>query len=115
MAGKSIDDKTLWTVEEVTPEKVTDLLVKRNDYDYNITKSVEELSELSTILLQKLNKPNRVDDQKIIDEIGDVYIRLSVLGKMFGTKKVERRITKKLKKYANYIKQGKLGTKFRGI
>lgn len=114
MAGKSIDDKTIWKVD-ITYQEVPDKLLEINSDTYNITKSVEELSELTTILLQKINKPNRIDDQDIIDEIGDVEIRIQVLKKMFGPKKVNRRIKKKLKKYADYINTGKLGTKFIGI
>lgn len=82
-------------------------LVENNDYKYNLLKTVEELNELSTILLQYVNKDNKIDKQKIIEEIGDSIIRIKVLKKLFSKKKVKERIKFKLDKFRSYIKEGK--------
>ena len=39
-------------------------LVENNDYKYNLLKTAEELNELSTILLQYVNKDNKIDKQR---------------------------------------------------
>lgn len=82
-------------------------LVENNDYKYNLLKTAEELNELSTILLQYVNKDNKIDKQKIIEEIGDSIIRIKVLKKLFSKKKVKERIKFKLDKFRSYIKEGK--------
>ena len=82
-------------------------LVENNDYKYNLLKTAEELNELSTILLQYVNKDNKIDKQKIIEEIGDSIIRIKILKKLFSRKKVKERIKFKLDKFRSYIKEGK--------
>ena len=82
-------------------------LVENNDYKYNLLKTVEELNELSTILLQYVNKDNKIDKQKIIEEIGDSIIRIKVLKKLFNKKKINSRIKFKLNKLKSYIKENK--------
>ena len=82
-------------------------LVENNDYKYNLLKTAEELNELSTILLQYVNKDNKIDKQKIIEEIGDSIIRIKVLKKLFNKKKINSRINFKLNKLKSYIKENK--------
>ena len=82
-------------------------LVENNDYKYNLLKTAEELNELSTILLQYVNKNNKIDKQKIIEEIGDSIIRITVLKKLFNKKKINSRINFKLNKLKSYIKENK--------
>ena len=82
-------------------------LVENNDYKYNLLKTAEELNELSTILLQYVNKDNKIDKQKIIEEIGDSIIRITVLKKLFNKKKINSRINFKLNKLKSYIKENK--------
>lgn len=82
-------------------------LVENNDYKYNLLKTAEELNELSTILLQYVNKDNKIDKQKIIEEIGDSIIRIRVLKKLFNKKKINSRINFKLNKLKSYIKENK--------
>ena len=82
-------------------------LVENNDYKYNLLKTAEELNELSTILLQYVNKDNKIDKQKIIEEIGDSIIRIKILKKLFSRKKVKERIKFKLDKLKSYIKENK--------
>ena len=72
-----------------------DSILLNQDRDFNLSKAVEELSELATVLTQRLNSDeSRIPDQMIIDEIGDVQIRIDVLKLMFG---VEERICYKTK------------------
>lgn len=82
-------------------------LVENNDYKYNLLKTAEELNELSTILLQYVNKDNKIDKQKIIEEIGDSIIRIRILKKLFNKKKINSRINFKLNKLKSYIKENK--------
>lgn len=79
-------------------------LLNINDEDYTLRKTIEELQELSLILTQRLNKSKElVPDKDIIEEIGDVQIRLKVLKKMFPSKLIKKRINFKLTKFYNYI------------
>lgn len=82
-------------------------LSETNDKSYNITKALEELSELSEILLKRLNKGNAISDKQIVDEIGDVQIRVDVLSEQFGRGEVNNRIAYKLNKYSSFIDDGK--------
>jgi Mg2+ and Co2+ transporter CorA len=84
---------------------VTDKMTNRvmnNNYIY--TKAAEELNELATILLQKSHKPQRVKDQEIIDEIGDVQIRIIQVTRFLKMEeRVTKRIRQKLNKFLGYI------------
>ena len=82
-------------------------LIKNNDYKYNLLKASEELQELSLVLTQMALKKEKVDKQEVIDEIGDVKIRLKVIQYFFNRKKVKERIKFKLNKFRSYIKEGK--------
>lgn len=86
---------------------VYDHLLNNNERNYNLLKTAEELQELSLILIQKLNKGDLVSDTKIIEEIGDVNIRMKVLNKMFPQKKIQKRMNLKLKQFFGYIKTNK--------
>ena len=79
-----------------------DSILLNQDRDFNLSKAVEELSELATVLTQRLNSDeSRIPDQMIIDEIGDVQIRIDVLKLMFGIKQVEERICYNTKELIN--------------
>ena len=82
-------------------------LVENNDYKYNLLKTAEELQELSLILTQMALKKEKVDKQEVIDEIGDVKIRLKVIQHFFSRKKVKKRVKFKLDKLKSYIKENK--------
>lgn len=82
-------------------------LADNNDYKYNLLKAAEELQELSLVLTQMTLKKNKVDEQEVIDEIGDVKIRLKIIEHLFSRKKVKERIKFKLNKFRSYIKEGK--------
>ena len=82
-------------------------LVENNDYKYNLLKTAEELQELSLVLTQMALKEEKVDKQEVIDEIGDVIIRLKVIQHLFSRKKVKKRVKFKLNKLKSYIKENK--------
>ena len=82
-------------------------LVENNDYKYNLLKTAEELQELSLVLTQMALKEEKVDKQEVIDEIGDVIIRLKVIQHFFSRKKVKKRVKFKLDKLKSYIKENK--------
>lgn len=82
-------------------------LVENNDYKYNLLKTAEELQELSLVLTQTALKKEKVDKQEVIDEIGDVKIRLKVIQHFFSRKKVKKRVKFKLDKLKSYIKENK--------
>lgn len=85
-------------------------LAKENEYPYNILKACEEMTELQEVLLKRLLKSGtskNPTEQSIIEEIGDVMIRLDILREMFGKNEVDKRIADKLSKYYQYTKDGK--------
>lgn len=75
---------------------------KQNGKAYNFHKTAEELQELALVLTQKLLKPTKVPDQEIIEEIGDVIIRLETLKPYFNQGAILNRINYKLGKYKEY-------------
>ena len=87
----------------MTNKQIIDHLTKENGFEYNLHKASEELQELALVLTQKLTKPTKVDDQAIIDEIGDVMIRLRILKNIYPKDKIKERIKYKLSKFREYI------------
>ena len=61
-------------------------------------KAAEECSELATILIQQLNKPNKDFTARIIEEIGDVLFRLENLKRHYDTQEIKKRILFKKEK-----------------
>ena len=55
---------------------------------YDHLKCVEELNELATILMQQFNKPHKVYDDEIVNEIGDVLYRLKNMMDYYDRKAV---------------------------
>lgn len=66
-------------------------------------KASEEFQELALVLNQKLLKPTKVDDQQIIDEIGDCIIRLKILKKMYPKQSIKQRVIFKLTKFKEWL------------
>lgn len=83
-------------------KELLDRLIK-NERSYNFLKIAEELNELSTALLQSFTKG--VDDAEIIEEIGDVKMRLKVLEQYFDKELIKKRIEYKSEKYKKYINE----------
>jgi hypothetical protein len=88
-------------------QKIIKTIHDRNGYFYNLHKASEECQELGLILNQKLLKQNKVEDKAIIDEIGDVIIRLEILKLMFDNNKIQERINYKLAKFEEYVDHNK--------
>jgi hypothetical protein len=78
-------------------------LVNYNNDNYNLHKACEELQELSLVLTQFMLKPDKVDIQEIVDEIGDVEIRIEFLKNIFNRKDIQKRVDFKLKKFEEYM------------
>ena len=74
-----------------------------NGVKYNLHKASEELQELALVLNQFLLKPTKVDEQEIIDEIGDVIIRIEILLLIYPNELIKERINYKLSKFRSYI------------
>lgn len=91
-------------------EDILNYLYENNGMEYNLHKASEECQELGLVLNQYLLKPTKVEPQEIIDEIGDVIIRLEILKKMFPKVRIDERIRYKLGKYREY-KDSKLYNK----
>lgn len=94
-------------------------IVETNDKTYTITKAIEELNELATVLGQYVNKKGTMkepDVSEISDEIGDVMIRIGFLlhpaTGIFDTEDhaenlVTARMREKMGKYFKFVKEDK--------
>jgi hypothetical protein len=67
-------------------------------YDRVYNKTIEELVELATVLIQQKNKRYRNYIVDIENEIGDVYVWLDKLKTRFNEEKINRRINYKKRK-----------------
>jgi NTP pyrophosphatase (non-canonical NTP hydrolase) len=91
-------------------KELLDKLIGRNEQNYNLTKLGEECQKLGLVITQFILKPEKVDFQKVIDEIGDVEIRVKMMRKALGPELRERldeRIAFKLSKYQEYLDENK--------
>ena len=86
-------------------------LAKHNDPKYNHTKAAEELNELATVLLQRVNKAKSVSSDKIIEELGDVEFRIGILKEIYSKKAIQKRIQYKESRARKNIKLKKYGNK----
>lgn len=92
--------------KSITNGEVIDYMVQNNSFEYNLIKAAEELNELSEVLLKRFTKAGtskEPENTAILDEIGDVQIRLQVLKKLFGEQAADDRVQFKLNKYKGYI------------
>lgn len=86
-------------------------IAKINDEKFLLAKTCEELTELQEVLLKMLNKidPHKPSKGRLIEEIGDVYIRLEMLIERFKIDPLHiasRRIYK-ANKFIGYLNEGK--------
>lgn len=93
----------------MSKEKIK-FLTKTIPKEYLILKTCEELSELNAVLLQYCNKgSSKVSNKDVIDEIGDVKLRIKLIEGFFGKKQVKKRFNFKLtslyKKFKSKIYQ----------
>jgi NTP pyrophosphatase (non-canonical NTP hydrolase) len=85
-------------------EDVITALLKYNNPQYQLNKASEEFQELALVLTQKVNKPYKVSDKEIIDEIGDCKIRLAILERIYNENgEVDKRVAKKLDNFNRYL------------
>lgn len=84
-------------------DKVISYLAEKNGEQYNLHKASEECQELGLVLNQYILKPGKVRTKEIIDEIGDVILRVEILKKMFSEKEIQDRVNYKQSKYQEYI------------
>lgn len=84
-------------------------IANTNNRNYNVLKALEEMAELSEKLLKSLTKSSELKPTKkeIIEEIGDVQIRLAVLSHQFGAEEVNTRVNYKVGRMKKRIKSGK--------
>lgn len=85
---------------------VTEHLAKTNNADYNFDKLMEEMHELAEVILKRRNKKGHVKEpplQDLIDELGDVKLRLEVVIKQVDETAVSNRVGKKAEAIANSI------------
>jgi len=94
-------------------KKLIAKLIQRNEASYNLFKLGEECQELGLAITQYRMKPEKVDYQKIIDEIGDVEIRIKMIKEAYKQidptylKLVNDRVNFKLGKYQEYLNEDK--------
>ena len=87
--------------------------LKINNTTYNHSKLLEELLELSEILIKMINKiPEKQPNQeKLVEEVGDVLLRLEVLIiKENIQEEVSKRINDKIKQLDTWRIEGKYKT-----
>lgn len=102
-----VENKQL-THDEI--DKIIDDMIEYNEDDYNLLKAIEELAELQEKLIKKVIKkggPKEPSNEEVIEEIGDVAIRLVILTKLFGEDAVCDRMDYKLTKFKGYMNEGK--------
>lgn len=86
-------------------------LAKVNDERFLLAKTCEELTELQEVLLKMMNKidPHKPSKEHLIEEVGDVYIRLEMLTERFKIDPLHiasRRIYK-ANEFIGYLNEGK--------
>lgn len=94
----------------MTDKQLFEHLAKTNNPDYCISKTIEELNELATILGQYLNKPHNrhlyLGD--ITKEMADVSIRIKLLKRALKNDgHIKNAIRAKLDTYKQYVNKGK--------
>jgi hypothetical protein len=93
-----------------TAKKFFTQLTSTNDKMYNKTKLLEELAELNEKVLKSINKhpDHKPSQNEIIEEIGDVFIRLMMYSVSEGIsdEQIQKRVIEKSNKFIGYITQG---------
>ena len=76
--------------------------VKHYGRDNQIKKSIEEMGELTTVLMRQA-QGNDLDNQKVVTEIADVAIMSFQLALIYGLDKVKDEIDRKLEQLKDTI------------
>lgn len=88
-------------------KKLSKILCKNNNKSYNLAKAAEELQELSLALTHQINKNGFDNSKNIIEEIGDVEIRLAVIKNYYSSKEIDKRVKSKCESIKNHLKTNK--------
>lgn len=90
------------------------VLIERKPLNLSLLKMAEELNELSTKILQKLNNPDKVNHADIMEELVDVQMHLLIFEEIYNDVNINKdtvrtKISKMInsedfKKYANQPK-----------
>lgn len=89
-------------------DDVINKVVINNTLKFTSLKAAEECSELAAVLLQSVNKKKVYPIKDIIEEIGDVELRLKILKRQLNIERaVKFRENSKLSKLNGYLSQGK--------
>lgn len=81
--------------------------VNVNDMRWHLDKTVEELIELADSIIHY--KRDKVAEEQLCAEIGDVFIQIAILAKMFNVDIIQQMVNSKLVKIA--IRSQKIKTK----
>lgn len=81
--------------------------VTRWGVDSQIDQALEEMAELSIVLLKRNREVNGSNTKDIIDEIADVFICIHQLRMVYGTIEVDKVVKKKLKRLRNLFNSNK--------
>jgi NTP pyrophosphatase (non-canonical NTP hydrolase) len=99
--------------EIVTKSEIRELLnflASENGKRYNLRKCAEELNELAAVCLKMSNKKGEFlpDRQEIIDEAGDVLMRVKMVLKSesINPAEIRERIRHKANKYLKLLQDG---------
>ena len=87
--------------------------LKINNTTYNHSKLLEELLELSEVLIKMINKTENKQpkQEKLVEEVGDVLLRLEVLIIRENIQEeVSKRINNKIKQLDTWRTEGKYKT-----
>ena len=71
--------------------------IQLNGSMIQMMKTIEEMSELSTELARFVTKPDGKSNNKIIEEIADVFITVSQMAMIHDWQKVEEKVAEKVK------------------
>jgi NTP pyrophosphatase (non-canonical NTP hydrolase) len=86
-----------------TQRRTIDKMVTKNTPQYNYIKLAEECNELALAIMHKISKPHKDTMVNLIEEVGDVEIRLRVIKKQVGIALVNHRIKAKMLKYKQWF------------
>lgn len=95
----------------IETDKKFQIISETNSETYTYSKLIEELFELGEVLSKKINKSGGDKEppiEKIIEELGDVVLRISLLSyKLNIVQEIEDRMEYKVNHLFDYFLEGK--------
>lgn len=101
------------TTENMTNREIIKKMVNKNTIDFDLMKLAEECTELSEVLIKMVTKPNRREErmEHLVEEMGDVKLRMEVLVTRLGFNKVvDARYEEKLAYFHEKLIENKYDT-----